>query len=969
MKMWGFHRGGISISFKVFFCVCCGLLFSVQCWAQQVVEGTIYDASTGETLIGATVVIKGTTEGTTTGINGEFSLEIDKELPVTLQIGYVGYSTQEIEVSDVSEEVRIELGADEVVMEEIEVVGQRISEKQKQAPLTVESMDVIAIKEAPSGNFYEGLGNLKEVDLTSASLGFKVLNTRGFNSTSPVRSLQLIDGVDNQSPGLNFSLGNFLGASDLDVMKVDVIAGASSAFYGPGAFNGVIKMTSKNPFVFPGLSASIKGGERSLTEAAVRWADVIRNEEGEEKFAYKFNVFYLTANDWEATNYDPSFDSETGRNNPGGYDAINIYGDEGINAVNNDFSSITLQAEEPGLGQFFRTGYREEDLVDYNVENLKLSTSLHYRFQPDLELSYNARYARGNTVYQGDNRYRLDNIQFIQNHIELRKEDKYFVRFYSTHEDAGDTYDIVQTAFLMNQEARQERDWNSLYSLIWSNVYTDRVEGLPGFQPYNSEDFESRQVWVNDFLQPFLQQYQDSLVTWHNDTRDRTDNASLDGEPRYEPGTARFDSLFNDITSRNFSEGGSRFYDKSALYHGQAEYKFKPEFATFTLGVDGRLYTPDSRGTIFSDTLEYTRERNENGELVRVDSSYRQITNYQFGVYAGIDKSFIDDKLKANATIRIDKNENFDAVFSPALSLVYTMNENNTFRATVSSAVRNPTMSDQFLYYDVGRAILLGNVDGAFEEGVDSLITPESFDDYRNSVNLITGLDELEYMNIDAIQPERARTYELGYRGTLFGHLYLDLSGYYSVYRDFIGYIIGIDAEFQSNGYPVPGSIQPYRVTANAQDIVTTRGVSLGFNYYFSKFTFSGNYSYNELISGDDDPIIPAYNTPENKFNVGLSGRDIELFNLKNWGFSTNYKWVQGFLFEGSPQFSGFIDDYGLVDAQINYTLKFKENRDMTCQLKLGASNLLDNQVFQVYGGPTVGRLAYFSVLFEWNRR
>ncbi|MEQ1666549.1 MAG: hypothetical protein ABL927_14385, partial [Bdellovibrionales bacterium] len=77
------------------------------------------------------------------------------------------------------------------------------------------------------------------VDMTTASLGFTVINMRGFNSTSPVRSLQIIDGVDNQAPGLNFSLGNFLGCSELDANKVDLVVGASSAFYGPNAFNEV----------------------------------------------------------------------------------------------------------------------------------------------------------------------------------------------------------------------------------------------------------------------------------------------------------------------------------------------------------------------------------------------------------------------------------------------------------------------------------------------------------------------------------------------------------------------------------------------------------------------------------------------------------------------------------------------------------------------------------------------------------
>ena len=105
--------------------------------------------------------------------------------------------------------------AKENVLTRAVVKASRVTEKQKEAPLTVESIGIKAIKDAPAASFYESLGNLKGVDVTDASLGFRVVNTRGFNSTSPVRSLQLIDGVDNQSPGLNFSLGNFLGASDI----------------------------------------------------------------------------------------------------------------------------------------------------------------------------------------------------------------------------------------------------------------------------------------------------------------------------------------------------------------------------------------------------------------------------------------------------------------------------------------------------------------------------------------------------------------------------------------------------------------------------------------------------------------------------------------------------------------------------------------------------------------------------------
>ena len=188
----------------------------------------ITDDETGERLVGATVVLKETTVGAVTNTDGEFELTVQGSLPFIVVISYVGYVSQELVIDSPDQELNISLNQDAYLIDDVEIKGSRLSEKQKESPLTVESMDIISIKETPSVNFYDGLGMLKGVDLTAASIGFKIVNTRGFNSTSPVRSLQIIDGVDNQAPGLNFSLGNFLGASEMDLQRVEIIAGANS---------------------------------------------------------------------------------------------------------------------------------------------------------------------------------------------------------------------------------------------------------------------------------------------------------------------------------------------------------------------------------------------------------------------------------------------------------------------------------------------------------------------------------------------------------------------------------------------------------------------------------------------------------------------------------------------------------------------------------------------------------------------
>jgi outer membrane cobalamin receptor len=324
------------------------------------------------------------------------------------------------------------------------------------------------------------------------------------------------------------------------------------------------------------------------------------------------------------------------------------------------------------------------------------------------------------------------------------------------------------------------------------------------------------------------------------------------------------------------------------------------------------------------------------------------------GGYAMIKKQFFDERLKLKAATRFDRSKNFEPLFSPVVSGVYTLNRRHNFRLNFTSALRNPTLADQYLYYNVGQARLIGNLNG-----VDSVVGLNTYYDLIN--NALTGiqdtLQQLAY-NIDPIRPEQVRTIELGYKGNPVRPLFIDATYYFSWYDHFIGYNLVT---------PVPEdnstAIEPLRVAANADTRVTTQGFTIGANFFFAEFySLSGNYTWTVLNEQDaDSPIIPAYNTPEHKFNVSLSGRklsyDLGLLPLRNVGFNFNLKWVEGFLFEGSPQFTGRIDTYWTLDGQVNYTYE-----PWNTTLKVGASNMLDRHYIQAYGGPTIGRMAYFSV-------
>lgn len=918
--------------------------------AQITIKGKVRDAEGGDDLIGASVTLVNGTGGALTNYDGEFNIKVDA-YPAILKISYTGYDAQEVEVRDAAQKIDIRLSTASIVMEEAIVVGQRIGDKQKAAPLTIENMDALAIKQTASSNFYNGLGNLKGVDLTTASLGFTIINTRGFNSTSPVRSLQIIDGVDNQAPGLNFSLGNFLGSSDLDVIKVDLIQGASSAFYGPNAFNGVISMETKNPFAHRGLAASVKYGSRDMAEAAVRWAEGFKNKNGDLASSLKLNLFYLRANDWVANNEDPVEGSESGIGNPGRWDAVNIYGDEYFSL--NDFSDpANLSQSSAGLNVFHRTGYRESDLVDYDTRNFKAGAAYHIRTRPSREfdspeLIFASNFGTGTTVYQGDNRFSLRGIKFWQNRIEFRKKDKYFFRVYSTNEDAGRSYDPYFTALRLQREVKSDENWSLNYNDYWGDFiypqmkaqgYPQNIIFLPE-PPFVIFDTTSSLQW--------LREHQPELAGWHalaEEYANRQDPLVSSTKPFLAPGTPEFQEAFDRITSAKSTEGGTRFYDKSALYHAHGEYKFAPKWTDeVRVGANSRLYAPRSEGTIFKDT-----------------AGVPAIRNFEFGLYAGLEKKFFDDKLITNLSARVDKNQNFNLVYTPAASLVWIPKINNYLRFSFSSAVRNPTLTDQYLNLNVGRATLLGNLDG-----FNDLITVESFRNYLDRLDT----SALRRFDAPPIQPEKVKTFEVGYRTTLFKNLYVDAGYYYSFYNDFIGYNIGIYSDFDPTTL-FPQNTRAYRVAANSTQEVTTQGLAIGMNYYFARFyQLAGNYSWNKLNKAfPDDPIIPAFNTPEHKYNVSISGRDVPInlgfVKLKKTGFNLTYKWIQGFTFEGSPQFTGSVPTYDMVDAQVNATFD-----KIHTTVKIGASNLLNNQVSQTYGGPRIGTMAYASIVYDFVKK
>ena len=214
-----------------------GMLLPMCIFAQQItVQGVVKD-QTGETVIGASVMEKGTTNGTITGIDGDFSLNMSSN--GTLVVSFVGYKTQEVQVKG-QKQLQVVLSEDAEMLDEVVVIGYGTMKK---SDLTgaVSSIGNKDIKDSPVSNLGQAIqGKISGVQIVDAGKpGDNVsIKIRGLGSINNCDPLVVIDGVPTD-----------LGLSSLnmaDVERLDVLKDASAtAIYGSRGANGVVMITTK----------------------------------------------------------------------------------------------------------------------------------------------------------------------------------------------------------------------------------------------------------------------------------------------------------------------------------------------------------------------------------------------------------------------------------------------------------------------------------------------------------------------------------------------------------------------------------------------------------------------------------------------------------------------------------------------------------------------------------------------------
>lgn len=945
------------------------------------ISGTVTDAENGESLAGVNIIVEGTMVGVATNAQGEFTLNLNGEPPVTLLISIIGYRTQEIVISEQNVSgLEIELTEETILGSDVVVSASRVEQSILDAPVSIEKMDIIAVNQTASPSYYQALSNLKGVDMTTSSINFQIINARGFNSTGNTRMVQLTDGMDTQAPALNFPIGNLNGPSVLDVESVEFIPGASSALYGPNAFNGILLVNSKNPFRYPGLSVNVQTGvnhvssntslgepegAQPMLDFATRYAKVIN-----DRFAFKINFSYSQAQDWVGINYsdkNASLAPASVTSNPA-YDGVHLYGDDGsfnIGLLGLPSENRTLIAQQIAAQtgvpaaiteQYVaalpaqpvtRTGYREEYVVDQDANNLKAGGSLHYRLTDNLEASYTVNYGAGTSVYSGAQRYSLNDFYIHQHKLQF-EGDNFMIRGYGTFENSGDSYIADFVGFSINDQYMPTNQWFGTYGATFAGGLMGAAAEAQGGNPaYN-------QATVDAILNN-----PDALAALHNAARSNAD------ANRIQPGTQEFQTAFDNATE-GVVPNGARFDDQSRFLHVEGLYNFKNEISIVDLqaGLSFRQYQLRSNGTIFDDA--------DGG----VDIN-------EYGGFLQASKALFDDRLQLTGSIRYDKNENFDGQFNPRIATVIEIADQQNIRASYQTGFRNPTTQGQYIDLNVLTARLLGGLPYLAEKYnvTQSSYTMDSVERFTNALlenpqEPAQAAAQLRlFEEFESVRPEQIQSFEVGYKGLLGNKLLIDAAYYYNIYEDFIAQVRvrQINSDINGDGVIQPGEIlQPgpgtlplllsgnalntFQLYTNVEETVKSRGAVVGFEYSLpSDFKLSANYNWNELITDQDEGFIFDFNTPEHKVNVAIENRRL----TDQLGFKVSWRWQEEFEWTSSFA-SGMVPSVSTLDAQVTYRVP-----DLKSLVKIGGSNITNNQHILNYGGPSLGAIYYVSLTFD----
>jgi len=252
------------------------------------INGTVKDGATQELIVGATVLLKGTSKGTVTDDKGNFKLAIDdKDKNGTLVFSFVGYENQEVAINGrATIGIAMKAGGN---LEELVVSASRKAEKVQDAPASVSVISSKTLQAASSAiDPIRELANVAGVQIQQQSAATMTISMRGASDVFFTSVFPILDYRSLVAPGLGAFKSDAAGINSIDLERIEVVRGPGSALYGPGVTAGVVHFMTKSPIANPGTTVEVMGGELNTFGVSIRHAMVSKDK----KIGFKINAHY-----------------------------------------------------------------------------------------------------------------------------------------------------------------------------------------------------------------------------------------------------------------------------------------------------------------------------------------------------------------------------------------------------------------------------------------------------------------------------------------------------------------------------------------------------------------------------------------------------------------------------------------------------------------------------------------------------
>lgn len=944
--------------------------------SQNTITGKIMDDS-GEALIGANILIKGTSIGTISDIDGSFSISSSRALPITLVASYTGYSATEVTVTD-RQPISITL-TEGILGDQIVISASRKREKVQEAPASISVISARKLETSPNATDpTRNLVNTAGVQVQQQSANRINISMRGGAGLFGTSVFPIMDYRSLVGPGIGTFQTDQAGISNIDLQKIEVVRGPGSALYGPGVTQGVVHFITKNPIDFPGTAVEILGGELSTIGATVRHATKVS-----DKFGFKINAQYRQGDEFTLDPNDPDDALQIAKFTTNGIFQPAVSG--GIVDVTQPPTQILTQDEldEDGDGNPMQSDWF----------NTAINATLEFRPADDLSLFVSGGFNQASSIFYNEQGEGLAQGTEFWGQARVQKGG-FFAQVFAVNNDGGS---IDNPTFLYQTGNRSPVGRQQLEAQAQYNF------GTPSFLDGD---------WTVGFDYRFAGQDTENLVYGRNEEDD--DFSVVGGYVQGKFGLGdKLDLVLAGRYDRfNFIDDGA-FAPRAALvYKAHPKHTFRASYnranstvSNLQLNIDFPLSTiiPGS----FDIWLYGNKTTQTFGDDPTVSWFSPAIPDVPVGT-PGLPLGVAFAQVNAPTVAAIEAGVLADpnlAPFAPIITDVLT----NLNAATLGTT---GALSPGFNVFDgsplglIDAPISKISVLDVYEVGYKGLIEDKlsvSFDLYYSNLQnnsqftaispayVLLGVSENLAGDLgSSVATNSAGGIEAGLiaagvpdatAAAIVAGLTPVIQGAYTQAGD--AFLNTPSEAFGGLSFSQLLGALPFHATTSTQEVPTTGGnhlaagyrtfdersfwgADLGLEYYFSNdFSAFFNYSWvsdNEFMQNvvgvEGDPLPTYLNIPKNKYRFGVNYTP-EKGIRGNLAFQHDDSY-----FAAAGQFAGDTEERNLVDAAIGYAFGNGLSIDVS------ATNLLDSDYRYLPNMPKLGRrtLARLTYVFGANK-